>query len=382
MAAFFPIVLATTAAVANIPSVYFRVARDLGIDGLEPAARGDAARDRAAGDHRAARHGRPVVAGRGGGGDDRGPRRAGLRRVGRAQRPPDRPARRRDGRDRRHRRVPSTACSCSSRGSRACGGATSDDGGRRAACCRARAGGGHRFGEVDVLAGIDLEVRDGEFVALVGPSGCGKTTLLNLCSGWLTPTSRPRGSAGSAAHGLPAGRPVSVADGRRERAARPRATCRGPSERDGGPDALLGLIGLTRLRGALPAPAVGRHAAARGAGARARRATPTLLLMDEPFSSLDYLTRLKMRRRAGAAPARAAAHRGAGHARHRGGGAAGRPRARAVRAARAHSRRGRARRCRARATPRIRKSCSAVHRILAMLGLERRRRAGCRRRPP
>jgi NitT/TauT family transport system permease protein len=33
MAAFFPIVLSTTAAVANIPSVYFRVARDLGIDG-------------------------------------------------------------------------------------------------------------------------------------------------------------------------------------------------------------------------------------------------------------------------------------------------------------------------------------------------------------
>ena len=33
MAAFFPIVLSTTAAVANIPSVFFRVARDLGIDG-------------------------------------------------------------------------------------------------------------------------------------------------------------------------------------------------------------------------------------------------------------------------------------------------------------------------------------------------------------
>ena len=35
MAAFFPVVLSTTAAVANIPSVYFRVARDLGHRGLE-----------------------------------------------------------------------------------------------------------------------------------------------------------------------------------------------------------------------------------------------------------------------------------------------------------------------------------------------------------
>ncbi|HVQ31445.1 MAG TPA: ATP-binding cassette domain-containing protein, partial [Vicinamibacteria bacterium] len=45
------------------------------------------------------------------------------------------------------------------------------------------------FGPVEVLKGLDLEVRHGEFVALVGPSGCGKTTLLNLCSGWLRPTS-------------------------------------------------------------------------------------------------------------------------------------------------------------------------------------------------
>jgi NitT/TauT family transport system permease protein len=35
MAAFFPVVLSTSAAVANIPSVYFRVARDLGIEGTE-----------------------------------------------------------------------------------------------------------------------------------------------------------------------------------------------------------------------------------------------------------------------------------------------------------------------------------------------------------
>ncbi|MGF7008440.1 ABC transporter ATP-binding protein [Aminobacter sp. BE322] len=39
------------------------------------------------------------------------------------------------------------------------------------------------FGPVDVLKGIDLDVRDGEFVVFVGPSGCGKSTLLRIIAG-------------------------------------------------------------------------------------------------------------------------------------------------------------------------------------------------------
>lgn len=45
------------------------------------------------------------------------------------------------------------------------------------------------FGEVSVIKGIDLDVRDGEFMVFVGPSGCGKSTLLRLIAGLESVTS-------------------------------------------------------------------------------------------------------------------------------------------------------------------------------------------------
>ena len=40
-----------------------------------------------------------------------------------------------------------------------------------------------KYGEVQVIHGIDLEVKDGEFCVFVGPSGCGKSTLLRMVAG-------------------------------------------------------------------------------------------------------------------------------------------------------------------------------------------------------
>src|SRR5580692_7434294 len=39
------------------------------------------------------------------------------------------------------------------------------------------------FGATAVIHGVDVAIRDGEFVVLVGPSGCGKSTLLRMIAG-------------------------------------------------------------------------------------------------------------------------------------------------------------------------------------------------------
>src|SRR6185312_7978752 len=39
------------------------------------------------------------------------------------------------------------------------------------------------YGPVQVISGINVEIKDGEFVVLVGPSGCGKSTLLRMIAG-------------------------------------------------------------------------------------------------------------------------------------------------------------------------------------------------------
>jgi NitT/TauT family transport system ATP-binding protein len=150
------------------------------------------------------------------------------------------------------------------------------------------------FGPVRVLDTLDLEVRAGEFVALVGPSGCGKTTLLNVCSGWLAPT-------GGVVDRPARMRMVFQQDGLfpwltvDENVRLGLRHVPDEQERARRAEALLALIGLTGFANVYPHQLSGgmrqRVELARALGGE----TP-LLLMDEPFSSLDYLTRLKMRK--------------------------------------------------------------------------------------
>ena len=44
------------------------------------------------------------------------------------------------------------------------------------------------YGDFHAVAGVDLDIRQGELVVLLGPSGCGKTTTLRMIAGFIAPT--------------------------------------------------------------------------------------------------------------------------------------------------------------------------------------------------
>jgi ABC-type nitrate/sulfonate/bicarbonate transport system ATPase subunit len=154
-----------------------------------------------------------------------------------------------------------------------------------------------RYQDVLVLAGLDLEVRPCEIVALVGPSGCGKSTLLRLAAGLDTDFEGEIVVGGTAvrgptqAVGLVFQEPrlfpwLSVADNvafglpdRRAESARRLV------------QETLGVVGLADFSSALPKHLSGGMAQ-RVALARALVTEPQVLLMDEPFSALDAFTRM------------------------------------------------------------------------------------------
>ena len=150
------------------------------------------------------------------------------------------------------------------------------------------------FGEVEVLRDLSLFVGAGEFVAVVGPSGCGKTTLLNLFSGFVKPT-------GGAVSGDARMRMVYQHDGLfpwltvGENILMGLRHIPSATERDRQLKEMLQLIGLEGFTDHYPHQLSGGMRQ-RVELARALAGETDVLLLDEPFSALDYLTRLRLRR--------------------------------------------------------------------------------------
>lgn len=151
----------------------------------------------------------------------------------------------------------------------------------------------HSFGPVEVLRDISLSVARNEFVAVVGPSGCGKTTLLSLLSGYDRPS-------GGSVERCGAVRTVFQRDG-----LFPWLTCAENislglrqvprrEERDSRLDDMLDLIRLNGFSKRYPHQLSGGMRQLVELG-RAMAGESDILLMDEPFSALDYLSRLRMR---------------------------------------------------------------------------------------
>lgn len=149
---------------------------------------------------------------------------------------------------------------------------------------------------ITALEGFDLEVAEGELLAILGPSGCGKSTLLRLAAGLDRPDSGEVSSALDSerlgfvfqdAHLLPWRTVIENVELPLELAGEPKAARRLAAEE------ALAAVELSDCLDLHPAELSGGMRM-RVSIARALVTRPKLLLLDEPFAALDEITRHRL----------------------------------------------------------------------------------------
>ncbi len=161
-----------------------------------------------------------------------------------------------------------------------------------------------RGGELKVLEGLNLSISYAEFVGIIGPSGCGKSTLMRIMAGLLKPKSGEVIFRGKPLKGptprislmfqVPALFPwYTVLENVMLALIHEKGLTKRDKEEKA--KAFLDMVGLSGFETAYPAELSGGMRQ-RVALARALVSQPDLLLMDEPFSNLDPLTAISLRR--------------------------------------------------------------------------------------
>jgi NitT/TauT family transport system ATP-binding protein len=154
---------------------------------------------------------------------------------------------------------------------------------------------------VEVLNGINLDIKENEFITIVGPSGCGKTTLLRAIAGLVKLDSGSIVAAGETVSGPSPDRAMvfqsfalmpwanvirNVAFGLELRGV-------DKDEREQTARELIKTVGLAGFENSLPSELSGGMKQRVGL-ARALAVNPRILLMDEPFGGLDEQTKRLM----------------------------------------------------------------------------------------
>jgi len=161
------------------------------------------------------------------------------------------------------------------------------------------------FGKTQVLRGVDIDIRDGEFTVLVGPSGCGKTTLLRMVAG-LEEISAGTVRIGERTVNDVAAKDRDIAMVFQNYALYPHLSVRdnmtfalrlkrtNKAEVESRVQRVAGILGLSELLDRMPRQLSGgqRQRVAMG---RATIRDPKVFLFDEPLSNLDAKLRVAMR---------------------------------------------------------------------------------------